>query len=583
MKHQEATMKQTIYASNRKLLPAPNSFESQVYTILIIDDSETDRVTYQRYIGQMSSEPFVMLEADCGEEGLALCLEQSPDLVLLDYRLPDLDGLEFLRQLQSRGLPLPPVVMLTGEGSEKVAVEAMKFGARDYLVKGDLTADSFNQVVKRVLSQQALEQLASRREQQQQLLGEVALQISRAEGISDILKAATEGARDLLDCDRTVIFRFDSDMNGTIVAESVLSGWIESLNQDLEETCFREGHGVADYLNGRKLVISDVHKAGLSPCHLKMLTRFQVRANLVVPIVTRDSLSAERKLWGLLVSHHCRAARRWQYDELMLMDDLSVQLTIALQQAELIDKLQVRAVELTTANEKLEEYAGLLEERNRELDEFAYVASHDLRAPLRAIANLAQWIEEDIADQIPAENQQQLSLLQSRVKRLDNFIIGLLDYSRAGRDSIEPSEVDVGELLQQVVDELSPPSTFSFVFPKEKTTCLTEALLLKQVLSNLIGNAVKYHGRSDGSVSVEVTRSERALQFAITDDGPGIAPGYHDRIFGVFQTISARDEVESTGIGLSIVKKLVEQQGGQIQLRSTLGSGSTFSFTWPHH
>ena len=132
-----------------------------------------------------------------------------------------------------------------------------------------------------------------------------------------------------------------------------------------------------------------------------------------------------------------------------------------------------------------------------------------------------------------------------------------------------------------MIEDLGPPPAFSIVLPTDSLSFKTETLLLKQVLSNLIGNAIKYHDRPDGRITIMVRSEGNMVEFSIADDGPGISPDYHDKIFGVFQTVEARDQVESTGIGLSIVKKVVESQGGQVWVRSALGQGATFTFTWP--
>ena len=549
--------------------------------ILVVDDSESDRVTYERYLSKSDIFGCSILLSDCGEVGLDMCQKYQPDVILLDYRLPDIDGIEFLQTLAETRQTLPAVIMLTGQGNEQIAVEAMKMGVQDYLIKGDLNASSLIQTVRRALVQQELQKTIARQQQQHQLMAGISLRVSQALDLETSLEIAVKGVRELLDCDRTLVYQFNPDMTGLVVAEAVLPGWRVGLGAEIEDTCFRD-QGAERYFNGHKTVIADIYTSNLTPCHIELLKQFQVRANLVVPILLQ---SAQRdkpiKLWGLLVAHHCRDAREWQTTELILLEDLAVQLAIAVQQDNLISKLQKRAVDLASANRCLQKTSKQLASRNQELDEFAYVASHDLKAPLRAIDNLAQWLQEDLAGKIPAENQQQLDLMQTRVKRLEGFIEGLLQYSRAGRQSIETLPISTTQLLQDIVDTLAAPEAMQIKVPATGPTLNTEKLLLQQVLANLISNAIKYHNRPDGTVTISINEMDAMVEFSVTDNGPGIAPEYHERIFGVFQTLASRDTIESTGIGLSIVKKLVENQGGEITLSSAPGKGSTFTFTWP--
>lgn len=243
--------------------------------------------------------------------------------------------------------------------------------------------------------------------------------------------------------------------------------------------------------------------------------------------------------------------------------------------------LHERANELAYLNAVLSRTTSLLKRRNEELDQFAYVASHDLKAPLRAIANLSEWIQEDLADKLPAENQRQMELLRGRVHRMEALINGLLEYSRVGRSSTDAEAVEVSLLLEEVIDLLAPPASFTIELPPQLPRLVTKRLLLRQVFANLIGNAIKHHHRSHGTIQVSVSDQGNLYQFAIADDGPGVDPKYHEKIFTIFQTLEARDVSESTGIGLAIVKKIVEAEGGAIWIESVFGQGSTFYFTWP--
>ena len=222
-----------------------------------------------------------------------------------------------------------------------------------------------------------------------------------------------------------------------------------------------------------------------------------------------------------------------------------------------------------------------LEERNRELDQFAYVTSHDLKAPLRGIANLSQWIEEDLGDHATADIRKQMELLRGRVHRMEALIDGILQYSRIGRVKGDIEQVDVGALVDDVADLLAPPPTMTITVQPGMPSARTARLDLQQVLQNLLNNAIKHGQRLDLQITVGWRDAGQFYEFSVGDNGPGIAPQYHERVFVIFQTLAARDKVEGTGLGLSLVKKIVEYYGGRIWLESSEGQGATFRFTWP--
>ncbi|MEG3850130.1 PAS domain S-box protein [Microcoleus sp. herbarium19] len=245
------------------------------------------------------------------------------------------------------------------------------------------------------------------------------------------------------------------------------------------------------------------------------------------------------------------------------------------------ESLRLRAVELSWTAQTLAKTTNVLRKRNLELDQFAYVVSHDLKAPLRAIANLSSWIEEDLSDSMTEDTLHQMNLLRGRVHRMEALIEGLLQYSRVGRIQVASETVKVEKLLTEIIDSLAPPSGFEVKIEPGMPTFVTERLPLQQVFANLISNAIKHNRGESGHVKISVKELEDFYEFFVADDGPGIAPQYHDKVFVIFQTLEARDKVENTGIGLSLVKKIVEGQGGSISLESAEGEGATFRFTWP--
>jgi len=246
--------------------------------------------------------------------------------------------------------------------------------------------------------------------------------------------------------------------------------------------------------------------------------------------------------------------------------------------------------------ERVRDRTAELERSNRELDQFAYVASHDLKAPLRAIALLAEWITEDAAPLLPPASLAHLAKLNGRVRRLDKLLSDLLDYSRAGRVSSDPEQVNTRQLVQSTVDLLNLPPAFTVVVGESLPTLYTVRVPLETVFRNLIHNAYKHHNHPEhGCVSITAapvfaehghaehghTGHGPIFEFAVADNGPGIAPEFHERAFKLFQTLQPRDQVEGSGMGLSVVKKTVESRGGTVRLVSQPGAGATFYFTWP--
>ena len=232
------------------------------------------------------------------------------------------------------------------------------------------------------------------------------------------------------------------------------------------------------------------------------------------------------------------------------------------------------------AKEDLHNALTDLEKKNKELDQFAYIVSHDLKAPLRAINNLSEWIVEDMPE-MPDDVSTNFGLLRGRIHRMENLINGVLEYSRIGRTKIEKENTDLKKMLNQVIDSVVPIEGFEVIIGKKIPTISTEKILIEQVFSNLISNAVKYNDKAIGKIECHYKSLSKFHQFSIKDNGPGIAAEYHKKIFKVFQTIEARDKKESTGIGLSIVKKIIEEKGGSIYIESEENMGANFIFTIP--
>ncbi|TWU65764.1 MULTISPECIES: PAS domain S-box protein [Crateriforma] len=225
-----------------------------------------------------------------------------------------------------------------------------------------------------------------------------------------------------------------------------------------------------------------------------------------------------------------------------------------------------------------------LQRSNAELDHFAYIASHDLKAPLRAIDHISGWLQEDLAGDLPAESERHLQQLNQRVRRMEKLLDDLLAYSRASRDRGQVSVVSISKVVRGVIDFLAVPKEFTIDSKIQIEQMTTRRTPLETVLRNLISNAVKHHDRESGTIQVccqHCPDDDRFVQFSVADDGPGIAPELRQRAFKIFQTLRPRDEVEGSGVGLAIVQRIIETEGGAVSIDSNQPRGTVIQFTWP--
>ncbi|MBD2526065.1 PAS domain-containing protein [Nostoc sp. FACHB-133] len=331
-------------------------------TVFFVEDSPEDRALYRRFLERDERYTYNIYEFESGNKALQACQGKIPDVILLDYLLPDLDGLEFLTKLQRQTASSQiSVIMLTGQGDETIAVQALKSGANDYLVKGKLTRENFCRTIHGAIKHKQLMQQLERQQEQQRLVGAIALDIRKSLQLQDILTTSVQEVRQLLGADRVVVYKLTTLMQGCIVSESVLPEWKSSLGLEIEDTCFQESQG-EKYRQGKIWTNTNIYEAGLSECHLQLLEQFQVKANLIVPILVENIATSAVELWGLFIVHQCSAPRQWQAFEVELLNQLTVQLAIAIQQAELYHNLQIFNTELEA---KVQERTAKLQESDR--------------------------------------------------------------------------------------------------------------------------------------------------------------------------------------------------------------------------
>ena len=443
--------------------------------------------------------------------------------------------------------------------------------------------------------------------------------------LEEVLKMAVEEVRKFLSNDRTVIYRFNPDWSGFVAVESVAGGVMPIWGIDINDPCFREGY-VSVYEQGHIRAIDNIYTAGISECHINLLSQFKIKANLVVPILQGE------KLWGLLIAHHCRSQRQWHSSEIESLKQISVQLAIAIQQCTLFEQAQTEISDRKLAEAALQKAVVIADAANLAKSEFLSSMSHELRTPLNAILGFSQVMVRDSS--LNNQHQQHLEIINRAGEHLLSLINDILEISKieAGRSQLNESSFNLIRLLE-TLEEM-----FRLKAESKKLQLIFEWAdgvphfvngdegKLRQILINLLGNAIKFtetgsvtlrvklkaedQGSSTFSLAVKTaeftgTQTKPAdagcdqsaqadfdcvdansirpvflrLQFEIEDTGPGIAAEEINKLFEAFeQTKTGRKSQEGTGLGLPISRKFVQMMGGDITVSSIPGLGSKFAF-----
>lgn len=306
----------------------------------------------------------------------------------------------------------------------------------------------------------------------------------------------------------------------------------------------------------------------------------------LVPDSVRAQHKAKREAYSVQVATEKMGLLRGLYTRRRDGKTVPVEIGLVPIDAEDGNMIIVALVDVTEREETkriLELRAEELERSNRELDEFAYVASHDLRAPLRGIDQLAAFVEEDAGDILPEQAQSDLGLLRGRVGRMEALLNSLLEYSRVGRTESAPDWIEIPAMLNEIAEMYVPTDRFKVHIPADAPPIFAPRTAVEIVFRNLLMNAVKHHDHDEGEIRVAWSSDAGGLHFTVTDDGPGIPEEFFDKVFQLFQTLKPRDRVEGSGMGLAMIKKTLSVQGGEIAIESGAGRGTTFRVTWPHH
>jgi len=432
---------------------------------------------------------------------------------------------------------------------------------------------------------QEVNQANSRVEQQKALFSVIA-RLREPLDLEKIFKATATEVRQLLKADRVGMFRFYPNLgwdDGEFVSEDVDQAFPSAIAQKIHDHCFGDQFAV-HYQQGRIQAVADIYNYGLSDCHIEILAQYQVRANLVVPLLQGQNL------WGLLCIHQCRAPREWQATEIEFATQIASHLGVALQHAELLADLKEEVLERQQAeqtvqalNQGLQRAIIELQTVNKELEAFSYSVSHDLRAPLRSIDGFSQALLEDYHDHLDVTGQDYLRRIRAATQQMGQLIDDLLNLSRLMRTEMLLQPVDLSLLASEICTELQqsqPERQVEFVL-QAGLLAQGDLRLLRVMLVNLLNNAWKFTSKhTQARIELGATVQENGIRvYFVRDDGAGFDMTYANKLFGPFQRLHSMKDFPGNGVGLATVQRIVYRHGGRVWAEGAVEQGATFYFT----
>jgi light-regulated signal transduction histidine kinase (bacteriophytochrome) len=422
--------------------------------------------------------------------------------------------------------------------------------------------------------------------EQQQAVFRVITRLRQPLDLDTIFQATAAEVRQLLSADRVGMFRFHAESgwnDGEFVSEDVDPEFPSAIAKKIHDHCFGDQFAV-HYQQGRVQNVADIYNAGLSDCHIDILAQFQVKANLIVPLLQG------RNLWGLLCIHQCHTTREWQDTEIEFVQQIATHLGVALQHAELLAELRAEVIERQQAEHRAQDLnQGLrqaileLKAVNKELEAFSYSVSHDLRAPLRSIDGFSQALLEDSMEYLDETGQDYLKRIRSATQRMGQLIDDMLTLSQVTRSDLRRESVDLSGLAHRValdLQQMNPDRQVEFQI-QPKLVTHGDTRLLQVVLDNLLNNAHKFTAsQTVPKIEFGAIEQENGIPaYFVRDHGVGFDMAFVDKLFRPFQRLHGMREFPGNGIGLATVQRIVHRHGGQVWAEGALNQGATFYFT----
>lgn len=513
---------------------------SAAHTLLIVDDCAEDREVYREYLSRDPHNTYEFCEAALAEVALELFVKQHFDVVLLDFYMPDMTGLEFLGQLpKHQNKVRSPIIMLTGQGNEELAVQAMKHGVQDYLGKQHLQPEILQRTVRSVIQQSHLHVALHKTREQQRLIATTALRIRQSLDLSQILDTTVAEVQQLLECDHVAVYQGNTHTAPTIKAE-------------LGNRC------------GPPSMFMTGDTATQSP-------KKEDYRELQAPIVIHSPQSSQSQTWGYLVAHQCNKVNAWQPEEHSLFNELAVQLAIAIQQSELLSQTQ-------TALEKAQELSHFK-------SQILATVSHEYRSPLAAILGAASTLAAHGERLQPSQHSRFLGMIQDKARHMTRLVDNMLVMHQCELDQnrFEPAPMNFLQFVADIVEEhreTNQSHELILQITGKTSGCWGDQGMLRLAIDNLISNAIKF-SPDGGPINIHLMGAATTIALSIQDFGIGIPTKDQPSLFQSFSRASNVESIQGIGLGLSIAKACVDLHQGSIRLESEENCGTTMLLELP--
>lgn len=614
------------------------------WKILLVDDNPDDRAVCRRRLLHDPYAKYILEEADSASVGLAACATFQPDCILLDSRLPDLDGVQFLTRLTAQmGVQRPAVVMLTGTGSETLIVEAMQHGAQDYLDKGTFTTETLARAIANAIDKSMLRRTL---EAQRRALAESEERFrvianytydweswigpdGRPLWINPAVERLTGwSVSECLAMPEYPLFLIHEDDRAQMAEQfhAALSGasandvefrlmtktgnivWVAGSWQPIHSqgcgrgyrssmrdiTARKEGEAAQLRLaaiveSSEDAIISKSLDGVMRSWNAAAERLFGYRAEEMIGHSIRRLLPADRYDEEDMILARLRRGEHVEHFETVrrTKDGRLVEVSVTISPLRNTRGIIIGASKIVrdiTARKEIETALALqaaeLQRINTELQQFAYIVSHDLGEPLRTMRSYVQLLEREMEGKLETDAKEYMDFVTDAAQRLQQMLADLLAYTHAGQTP-EFQPVDCEALLTQVLSSLDVHITErgAQITHDPLPTVRGDATRLRQVLQNLISNALKFCEAQPPCIHIAAVNEHRHYMFSVRDNGIGIDLQQNGRLFQVFQRLHTRSEYPGSGIGLAICKRIVEQHGGRIWVESQPRQGSVFYFT----